>query len=136
MPERGVIHNRPAAEQIRDYSGLRWGTITPTDIDGFLDFRGRLFVLIELKYIGADMGAGQRLAYERLCKAITRVPVYCLVCQHDNGLDEDIKTATSILVEYWASGKWRKPKTYLTAWEAINVLLGIHGIRFDTLADP
>ena len=48
MFERGVIHNRERGAQIRDYSGLRFGNITPTDIDGFMDFGGRVFVVFEL----------------------------------------------------------------------------------------
>ena len=47
MAERGVIRNRQFAQQLRDFSGLRFGKITPTDIDGFMDFGDRLFVVLE-----------------------------------------------------------------------------------------
>jgi len=49
---RGTIRNATSALQLRDYSGLCWDRITPTDIDGLIDFGGRAFVLFE--------GAGDR----------------------------------------------------------------------------
>ena len=34
--DRGKIRNRECAGQLKDFSGLRFGKITPTDIDGFV----------------------------------------------------------------------------------------------------
>ena len=69
MTERGVIRNKEIAQQLRDFSGLRYGTITPTDIDAFFDFGDRLFVIVEGKYGGHSMPHGQELALDRLCSA-------------------------------------------------------------------
>ena len=33
-----------------DFTGLRWGKITPTDIDGFVEIRDKAYVFIEVKY--------------------------------------------------------------------------------------
>jgi hypothetical protein len=49
MQDRGVIRDVKYASEWRDYSGLCYGTITPTDLDGLIDFRNRLFILIEIK---------------------------------------------------------------------------------------
>lgn len=69
MVERGVIRNREYAKQLKDFSGLRYGKITPTDIDGFLDFGDQLFVVVEGKHAGSAIQTGQRLALERLVDA-------------------------------------------------------------------
>lgn len=44
---RGKAHNPGRYKQLVDYSKLCWGKITPTDIDGAIDFGGRLFILID-----------------------------------------------------------------------------------------
>ena len=41
--ERGKIENQDYAKQLFNFQGLRWDKITPTDIDGSLDFNGELF---------------------------------------------------------------------------------------------
>ena len=48
MPERGVITNRARARQIRDFSGLQIGTITPTDLDGLIEFHDECFIFCEI----------------------------------------------------------------------------------------
>jgi len=51
MPEvKGVIHAPQRATQLRDYSGLLFGNITPTDIDGLIEYKNIGYVIIELKY--------------------------------------------------------------------------------------
>ena len=52
MDKRGKIGNRRRALQIRDFTGLRWGNITPTDIDALIDFGDKVFVFIEVKKKG------------------------------------------------------------------------------------
>ena len=69
MEKRGVIRNRLSAMHIRDFSGLRYGNKTPTDIDAFMDFGGKVFVFIEAKCENAQCATGQRVALERLCDA-------------------------------------------------------------------
>ena len=64
--DRGKIINRDYATQIRDFSGLRFGNITPTDIDGFIDFQNNRFVIMEFKYKGSTYPFGQKLALGRL----------------------------------------------------------------------
>ena len=43
--ERGKIRNENHAKQLNDFSGLlRRRGITPTDIDGLIDYSGRAFI--------------------------------------------------------------------------------------------
>ena len=112
MSERGVIRNRAAAQQLRDFSGLRFGRITPTDIDAYLEFGGRLFVFVEAKYCGALLPFGQQLALERLVDAIHNPPnryATALIVSHDTqGLDVNF-SETRVQRFRW-DGAWRYPK--------------------------
>ena len=38
---RGVIQNRDRKKQIIDFSGLKYGKITPTDIDGLIEYKDK-----------------------------------------------------------------------------------------------
>ena len=66
MTEPGIFRNREYAKQLKSFSGLRFGKITPTDIDGFLDFGNNVYVFIETKHGDAPLPYGQKLALERL----------------------------------------------------------------------
>lgn len=127
MAERGVIINRKRAEQLRDFSGLCYGTKTPTDIDGFIDFENKLFILFELKYKQKELGKGQRLAFERLCDAIENVPCYFLIATHSN-TEDDIQVSKSVVVETRYNKKWIILKWPLRMDEAIERILIKHNL--------
>ncbi len=107
MVERGTIKNRERARQLVDFHELRWGKITPTDLDGFLDFGDKVFVFIEYKYEDADMGYGQETAFKRLVGA-TRKPcilIHATHSQHDP--DKDIDGANATVVRtYWKGQRY------------------------------
>lgn len=137
MNERGRINNRARATQIKDFTGLRWGKITPTDIDGFIDFHNKLFIYIELKYGNATLPNGQRLALERQADAGNKamIPTYVIVAQH---LDEgDIKVAEAIVIEIYNTNmnktKWHvmknKTKTVKEIIDKIREHHNITGIK-------
>ena len=69
MIDRGKIINRSTFLRVYDFDKMIFGTISPTDIDAFLDFGGKAFVIIETKYKNSPLPRGQRLALERLCDA-------------------------------------------------------------------
>jgi hypothetical protein len=113
MVDRGVIKNRELKNQVADMSGLRWGNITPTDIDAFLDFGDRLFVLVEGKYGGADVQHGQMLAIQRLCDATHFPPrrySYAIIADHYTPDGNDIDFANMIVRTIRFNGKWVTPK--------------------------
>lgn len=103
----GVIRNREAAKRLRDYSGLRWGRITPTDIDAFLDFRNEVFVVIEAKRAGAKIPYGQRLALERLVTALSATKrALLLIVEHACEGDQDIDIGACTVSQYYSRGRW------------------------------
>lgn len=109
MFERGVIRNRQFAQQLRDFSGLRFGSITPTDIDGFMDFGDRLFVVLEGKHAGSRLQTGQRMALERLvdaCHCPPRRVAVALILDHTEAADEDVNFGASIVCAIRWNGRW------------------------------
>lgn len=111
MTERGVIGNRSFRQQIADMSGLRFGNITPTDLDAFMDFNNKLFVFVETKYGSAPLPHGQRLAIERLCDACHRPPErYAVAFLTSHESHGDIDFAQTVVTQYRWDGKWRNPQ--------------------------
>lgn len=107
---RGVIERREYASQIRDFSGLRFGNITPTDIDGLIDFHGRAWVIFELKHAGAELPFGQRLALERQVDdlAASGKSAIGFVAEHNDAPPKDIDAAAAIVTEFRHNRRWKK----------------------------
>lgn len=135
MLERGRIRSRKFALVERDFTKLRWGKITPTDIDGFLEFGDRLFVFIEHKFGGAAVVGGQRLAIQRLVDAchmpprrmaaavvIDHVPEALLV--EEDG-SERIDYSVCRVREVYAFGRFRQQKQDLRCKQAIDHLIAM-----------
>jgi len=110
--QRGVIQNRARKQQIADMSGLRFEKITPTDLDGFLDFGNRLFVFIEGKFIATPVLYGQQLAIDRLCDATHNPPQrysFAIIADHCHPCDEDIDFANMTVRTIRQNGEWKAP---------------------------
>lgn len=108
---RGIIQNRERARQIIDFSGIRYGNITPTDIDGFFEKANKAFVFYEYKLAGNDMPGGQRIALERLVNAIKdanhEAALFLCVHNHQNP-QEDVNAAQATVERIFWNGKWWK----------------------------
>ena len=131
MIERGKIRNREFASQLRDFSGLRWGSITPTDVDAFIDFGNEMFIFIEDKYLWTQMSRGQRLALERLCDACqaSGVDSFLLLASHSN-MFGDVDYASLRVTSIRHAGVWTIPLRVLTARQAIDAFrLRLHEQR-------
>jgi len=118
---RGKIGNRNRASLIRDYSGIRIKNITPTDIDGIIDYKNRLWIIIELKYGNTQLPKGQRLALERLTDNLSlSKPTICFVSSHWSDESEDIDAANTQLSEFRHNGKWKYVVDDVILIDAIN----------------
>lgn len=118
--ERGVIKNREFALRVNDFSGLRYGNITPTDLDGFIDFGNKTFIFIESKYGDAEMPYGQELALSRLCAACHqagRKSILLLASHHGCG---DVLISESIVKKYFYVNKWMRPSGTITVRQAVD----------------
>lgn len=131
--ERGKIRNREWAKQLRDFSGLRFGNITPTDIDGFADFGNRVFIFIEAKYGNTKCEGGQRLAFERLCDGCQKagVQTYFLIVEHyvENPRN-DIDVANCIVREFRYKGEWHFFKKEVTVRRTIERILKQNDLEY------
>ena len=117
QPTRGKIQNRDRARQINDFSGLRFGNITPTDIDGLIEYKNKAYIIIELKYLTTKLPRGQELALERLTDDLTKSgkPTICIVASHEqNDPKEDIKVSDTIVIKYRRNRKWTKTEKTTT----------------------
>lgn len=125
MANEPLIRNRANLAQVCDFRSLRFGKITPTDIDGLIDFGGRLWVVFELKYVGASMPRGQELAFERLCDALAcTAPTVGFVAQH---MDErDIDCGKAEVVRIRENGCWRYPSRVVSLREAVEFYRSRH----------
>ena len=91
---------------------MRYGTITPTDIDGLIEYRDLAYVIYEFKLEGRDLPKGQRLALERLCDDLAtagKVAVV-LVGSHRTPIGQDIACANVYVDEYRHNGQWHTPR--------------------------
>ena len=78
-----LIHN-PRIRQVIEFDGLQYGTITPTDIDGCIEYHDKAVVFMEYKLQGYGMPDGQKKCLERLTDDITLAgrEAVLLLCQH------------------------------------------------------
>lgn len=110
MTDRGHFKNRENARQLVTFQNMRFGNITPTDIDVFMDFGDKLFVIGEAKYGDAQLPFGQRLAIERLCDAAHNPPhryATAFILRHEETGDVDV--AATRVTKYRWNNEWRSP---------------------------
>lgn len=79
MYDRGVFRSREYARQLVVFDGLRYGNITPTDIDGVIEYRNVGYILFEVKHGASSLPEGQRIALERMCDDLGRQKLAFLV---------------------------------------------------------
>lgn len=123
-----MIKNRNYIQQVKDFGSLRFDTIQPTDIDGFIDFGNKIFFIIEVKYGNKMPGLGQRLAFERLCDACVRggVTTFVIIAGHNKTFEEDIDVGNLFVSKYRYNGGWHSPKKEITVRDAISILRNEH----------
>ena len=107
-----VIRNHDYLRQVVDFSGLRYGRSHPMDLDGLVEFGGRLFVFFELKFGAKEVPFGQRLALDHIVDAIHNPQAgryaVCFIAQHCS--TGDIDAAKAQVIEYRWNGQWHSPK--------------------------
>jgi hypothetical protein len=107
---RGNIKHKARAQQINSFSGLlRRRNITPTDIDGLIDYNGKAFIILEGKYGDAEIPKGQRMALEHLANAMVdgNKQVTVIVFRHNiNDVNEDVKVSEQSVTQVYFKRKW------------------------------
>lgn len=118
MDLQSKIKNRNYIQQIKDFSGLKWGNIYPTDIDGFFEMDNKIFVFIELKFKGVPLQGGQGLAFERLVDMFPKEKnAIFIIARHDEPSEKDIDAASCKVMRYRFQREWKEPKKNITVKE-------------------
>lgn len=108
----GQVRATTHATQPRDFTGLAFGAITPTDVDAVIEYQDRAFVFIEAKYRDASLPRGQELALERLCDTCTSAgkPTLCVVARHETPSPAAIPFASAVVDRYRIDFQWHRPR--------------------------
>lgn len=107
---RGRIQFRNRARQIIDFRGIRYGKITPTDIDGLIEYR-RLgaYALFEFKHVGAEVPDGQESAFKEMVDDFRKAGKQAIlfICEHNiDDPEQDIIAAETAVKEIYWNGKF------------------------------
>lgn len=125
MPSaRGSIRNRDVAAQLRDFSGLCFGDITPTDIDGMIEYRNKGYVYIEAKGFDARVPHGQSLALVRQHDDMSKVkPVLTIFADHYATLGQDVDYAKATIRKFRFGMRWHEPKDKIIVYQVVSQFL-------------
>lgn len=110
--DRGKMYNYERYTQVKDFSGLVFErNISPTDIDGLLDFGNEIFVFIELKCKGGGMTYGQQLAFTRLVDNMEKAgkEAVLIVASHNTDKNEEIDCKNALVTTRYRKGEWTFP---------------------------
>lgn len=112
---RGEILHRNRIKQIIEFSGMRWGNITPTDIDGVIEYHNIGWVWIEVKGANIAVPRGQKLAMERFVVDVSngnKQGVAIVSTHHENDANKNILLSKCDVSEYFWSEKkkWAAPR--------------------------
>lgn len=106
-----LVRSKIHMQQIRDFRGLQFpNKITPTDIDLFIEFNNRVFVIGEIKFSDSKLYYGQKLALERLTDCIDESKIVVLfIATHQNNPEDIIPVADCPVKEYRFRKQWIVP---------------------------
>lgn len=107
---RGKIQFRDRSRQIIDFSGLQYGNITPTDIDGLIEYKDKAYAIIEMKHRNAQMAYGQKIAIERMVNDFTVKGklAAAFLCEHNvDDWKNDVVAKETIVRSCYFNGKWQ-----------------------------
>jgi hypothetical protein len=119
MGSPGIIQHYARARQLIEFKGMVFERgISPTDIDAFLDFGGKLFFFFEVKSGETPVPYGQKLAMERICDAMALAGecVY-IIARHDTPAAEAVVLYTCRVSEYRWKNKWHRPEIQKTVMQ-------------------
>lgn len=125
---RGAIHSPRRAKQLHDFTEMAIGTITPTDIDGLIDFHGESFAFFEVKGRGATMSRGQSLAMTRVVDLIEKAGKRAVIFEvehHEEDAGRMVNAARCIVRRTYFEREWRdREGREMTLVQAVDAFLG------------
>ena len=128
MEERGKIIQLERFKQTIVFHGMKFDTITPTDMDALIEYKNRLYVFMEVKMVNKQVPTGQKIALKRLADDIHDKPAFVMIGEHNVfDVTKPINLATCQLREYYfnKTGRWNKAKKPITIRESVEILMEI-----------
>jgi hypothetical protein len=107
---RGKIKYPDRYKQLISYEGLeRHRHITPTDLDGIIDYRGNAFIIIECKLEYKEIDLGQKMAIENLINSLSEAGkmAICYIIRHNLPSEKIIIAKDCLVSDSYFQGKWR-----------------------------
>ena len=109
---KNEIQNMDRFRQPIIFTGLNFGNIFPTDIDGMIEYKNKSYLFFEIKYREKEVPFGQKLALERLVNDTSeKKHSIALIIQHDERDTNKgvvVKNCFVREVYYSKEKKWRK----------------------------
>jgi len=124
--EPGLIHHRPRARQINCFTGLKFGTITPTDLDGLIDYHNERFAFLELKLRDAPVAEAQAKAFTRVVDAIEIAKKQACFFVAEHTTDDpmvDVPADRCLVRCFYTHQKWHRVVDDITLLAALNRFL-------------
>lgn len=123
------INFRDRFNQVRNFAGMKFGTITPSDLDLTIEYHNKRRILGELKYADTQLPNGQRWLLERYTLDFIHAgkPSIAFIAKHYvSDCTQDIMVADAVIDEVFfgdiSDGKplWVCPATSFTALDLCN----------------
>ena len=116
------IENEKRARQLVRFDDMDFGNKGFTDIDAVMDWRGRAWLLFEVKGRGKGLTTGQRILAEHFVGMAWESGRYAVVAVVEHGVrdcNRDVRLSECEVVElYETKGMaWRPPREPMTAKE-------------------
>lgn len=124
------IRSRDRARQLVSFEGMELGPrMWPTDFDAVIDWRGRAWLLFEVKHGDKAVPLGQRIALERFVRdmwAAGKPAVAAVVEHYVADPRHDVFLADCTVREVLVGGEagWRAPRRDITAGELARAYIG------------
>jgi len=117
-----LIRSRSNLAQVINFSGLKFGSMYPSDIDAIIEVRDKLWIVIEVKHGDAEPPFGQRLMLERLVDALSehRQAILFLANHKSRG---EVDLASCIVTKYRIRKKWVVPRAPVTVHDAVKKMI-------------
>lgn len=113
MSELAEVRNFELLHQRSEFAGLCFNkNMYPTDIDAFMEFHDKVFIIIEAKWRSAKPPRGQLLALERLTDALGLAgkEAILILGSHNTAKGKEIDFGAMTVTRYRYRGLWRYVK--------------------------
>ena len=116
---RGSYNHTKMARQLLRFDGLRYGNVTPMDVDGLIEWKNRKRAILEVKMKNVKVLDGERLALERMVNDFYHAGKEAIAIVADHTVfdaKEDVMVKDCLVREIYHSSEkiWRPTNRMMT----------------------